>query len=113
MRRVPERGDIWHVGLDPVAGREQRGARPVFVLSPSAFNRLGLALICPVSQGAIGARYAGFAASLTGAGTDTQGVVLCNQARVLEFEARTARFIERMPEAITQDVLARVAALLE
>ena len=92
---------------------EQRGTRPLCVLSPASFNRLGLALVCPVSQGAVGARYAGFAASLMGTGTDTQGVVLCNQVRTLDFAARGARYVERVPEAVMLDVLARVATLIE
>lgn len=113
MRRIPERGEIWLARLDPTEGQEQRGTRPVLVLSPANFNRLGLALVCPVSQGAVGARYAGFAASLMGAGTETQGVVLRNQARTVDLAARGARYVERVPEAAIADVLARVAALLE
>jgi mRNA interferase ChpB len=113
VKRVPERGEIWFARLDPTEGMEQRGTRPVFVLSPATFDRLGLALICPVSQGAVGARYAGFAASLMGTGTDTQGVVLCNQSRTVDLAARGARCVERVPESVTLDVLARVAALIE
>ena len=113
MKRVPERGEIWFAPLDPPEGMEQRGTRPVCVLSPASFNRLGLALVCPVSQGAAGARYAGFAASLMGTGTGTQGVVLCNQVRTLDFAARGARYVERVPEAVMLDVLARVATLIE
>ncbi|MCX7961168.1 MAG: type II toxin-antitoxin system PemK/MazF family toxin [Burkholderiales bacterium] len=113
LRRTPHRGDIWSVRLDPAEGGEQRGTRPVLVVSPAAFNRLGLALVCPVSQGAIGARYAGFAVPLMGAGTDTLGVVLCHQARTLDLAARRARFIEAVPEPIIGEVLARLATLIE
>jgi len=59
--RVPDRGEIWHVDLDPTKGVEQRGMRFVFVVSPKAFNAGGLALVCPVTQGGAVARYSGFA----------------------------------------------------
>ncbi len=113
MRRTPKRGEIWFARLDPVEGHEQRGTRPVFVLSPEPFNRLGLAVICPISQGAVGSRFAGFAATLSGAGTETQGVVMCNQPRTLDFQARGVRYVEAAPEEVTAEVLARVSALLE
>ncbi len=113
MRRVPERGDIWNIDLDPVRGSEQRGARPVLVLTRESFNRRGLIWACAVSQGGEYARDAGFAVSLSGCGSDTQGVVLTHQARVLDWKSRSARFIEAMPDTIVDEVMARVAALLD
>ena len=35
-----ERGDVYLVSLDPAAGHEQQGKRPVLVISPGRFNRL-------------------------------------------------------------------------
>lgn len=110
---APERGDILRVSLDPTIGPEQAGTRPVLVLTQHEFNRRGLALVCPVTQGGEHARDAGFAVSLSGAGTQTQGVVLCHQARSIAWKARGARFLERASDAVTADVLARVAVLIE
>ena len=78
-----ERGDVFHVDLNPIQGREQAGARYVVIVSPKAFNVLGTPLVCPITHGGNFARHAGFAVPLSGAGTETQGVVLCNQPRVL------------------------------
>jgi mRNA interferase ChpB len=111
--RVPDRGEIWHLDLDPAKGSEQRGARFVFVVSPKAFNTGGLALMCPVTQGGALARYAGFAVTLMGAGTDTQGVVACNHARTIDFRARNAAFKERAPDVVTADVIGRLQTLLD
>jgi len=111
--RVPDRGEIWHVDLDPTKGTEQRGARFVFIVSPKAFNQGGLTLVCPITQGGAMARYAGFAVTLMGSGTDTQGVVACNHARTLDIRARRAVFKERAPEAVTADVIARLQTLLD
>ena len=33
-----QRGEIWIVNLDSTAGHEQRGTRPVLIVSPAAFT---------------------------------------------------------------------------
>lgn len=112
-RKVFERGDIVRVSLNPTLGREQQGdARPALVISPSAFNELGVALVAPITQGGNFARMAGFAVPLTGAGTDTQGVVLVGMVRTLDLEARAAQKIEKAPSFIVDDVLARLQVLV-
>jgi mRNA interferase ChpB len=58
-----ERGDVFHVDLNPIQGREQAGARYVVIVSPKAFNVLGTPLVCPITQGGNFARHAGFAVS--------------------------------------------------
>jgi mRNA interferase ChpB len=108
-----ERGDIWHVSLDPIYGREQAGRRFVLILSRRIFNRLGTSLICPITQGGQFAREKGFAVSLTGLGLRTQGVVLCNQLRVIDLQARQAVFVERVPVQLMDEVLARAQTLLD
>jgi len=108
-----ERGDVYHVDLNPIKGREQAGARFVLLVSPRIFNDLGTPLVCPITQGGDFARSRGFAVTLSGAGTKTQGVVLCNQPRVLDLKARGARFVERVPTFIMDEVLARLATLIE
>ena len=110
---TPERGDIWHVNLDPISGKEQRGTRPVLVVTRAALNASGLTVICPISQGALQSRFAGFAASLMGTGTVTQGVVMCNQPRTVDLVARRAKKVEAVPQHVIDDVLARMAVLID
>lgn len=112
MARTPARGDIYHIDLDPIRGKEQRGRRYVFVISPAEHNRRGLAIVLPVSQGLTLARSAGFTCTLMGAGTQTQGVVICDQPRTLDFTARGARFVETVPDYVVEDVLSRIAPLM-
>lgn len=107
------RGDIYHVDLNPTAGREQAGARFVLVVSPSEFNTLGTQLVCPITQGGNFARHAGFAVPLNGTGTRTGGVVLCNQCRVIDLQARKGTFVERVPEFIVDEVRERLATLID
>jgi mRNA interferase ChpB len=108
-----ERGDIYHVDLNPAKGREQQGARYVLIVSPRDFNRGGTSLVCPITQGGDYARSRGFAVPLSGAGTNAQGVVLCNQPRVLDIAARGGRFVEKAPDFIVDDVIARLQTLLD
>ncbi|MEJ5864384.1 type II toxin-antitoxin system ChpB family toxin [Pseudomonas farsensis] len=108
------RGDIVRIFLDPTVGREQQGAsRPALVLTPGSFNISGLAVIAPISQGGDFARHAGFAVTLSGAGTLTQGVMLCNQIRSVDLTARNAVRVESVPEAVILDALARVQTLFD
>jgi mRNA interferase ChpB len=108
------RGDIVRLNLNPIAGRELQGDfRPALILSPALFNVSGLAVIAPITQGGDFARYAGFAVPLSGSGSETQGVVLANQIRTVDLEARGARLVEAASAVVVDDALARVQALFE
>lgn len=107
-----KRGDIYLVSLDPTLGHEQQGTRPVLVVSPDRFNTLTrVPIVVPITSGGAFSRSAGFAVSLEEAGTRTTGVVRCDQPRSIDLAARNARKLERVPEHILDDVLARVATL--
>lgn len=109
-----ERGDVYLVSLDPTAGHEQRGTRPVLIVSPGAFNRLTRTpVVLPVTTGGNFARTAGFAVSLMGAGTQTTGVVRCDQPRALDIGARQGRKLESLPASVMDEVLAKLAVLFE
>ncbi len=109
-----KRGDIWLVGLDPTAGHEQQGTRPVLIVSPAPFNRLtGTPVVLPIATGGSFARRRGFAVSLDGAGTRTTGVIRCDQPRALDLAARNGKHVDTVPEDIMDDVLARLATIFE
>ncbi len=93
-----ERGDIYLVSLDPTSGHGQRGTRPVLVVSASAFNQLTKTpVVLPITCGGHFARTAGFAVSLMAAGTNTTGVVRCDQPRAKDPGSRNARKLESGP----------------
>jgi mRNA-degrading endonuclease toxin of MazEF toxin-antitoxin module len=109
-----KRGEIWLVSLDPASGHEQKGRRPVLIVSPEAFNRITkLPVVLPITSGGNFARTAGFAVPLTGAGTETTGVVRCDQPRALDVTARGGKKLESIPDAIVDDVLARISPIFE
>lgn len=115
MRKAKyERGDVVRVCLNPTEGREIQGDfRPALVLSSAEFNALGMAMIAPITQGGNFARFAGFAVSLDGTGMDTQGVALVNMLRSVDLDARQARKVERAPQVVIDDALARLQAIFE
>lgn len=109
-----QRGEIWIVSLDPSAGHEQRGTRPVLIVSPAAFNEVtGTPVVLPITTGGSCARRRGFAVPLDDAGTRTTGVIRCDQPRILDLAARNGKRLEAVPEPIIADVLARLAAILD
>lgn len=107
------RGDVVSVTLGPAIGHGQRVARPALVLTTKEFNRLGDVIITPITQGGEFSRHAGFAVSLMGTGCKTQGVALLNKIRMLDLNARKARKVERVPQAVLDDALSRLTALLD
>lgn len=106
------RGEIYMVDLDPTAGSEQSGRRPVLVVSPDNFNNMtNLPVILPITNGGAFAKRIAFAVELTG--IQTTGIVRCDQPRVLDITARKGTYKETLPEDILDDVLARVVTLFE
>jgi mRNA interferase ChpB len=107
-----KRGDIYMVDLEPTMGHEQRGHRPVLIVSPDAFNRLTQCpVILPITGGGDFARRVGFAVPISG--IKTTGIVRCDQPRVLDIAARAGRKVDALPSAIMDEVLAKVATLFE
>jgi mRNA-degrading endonuclease toxin of MazEF toxin-antitoxin module len=50
---------------------------------------------------------------LTSAGTKTTGVTRCDQPRALDLAARGGRKLESVPEAVVDEVLARISPIFE
>ena len=105
------RGDIYLVSLDPTLGREQRGSRPVLIISPTAFNlATKLPIVLPITNGGNFARRLGFAVPIVG--IQTTGIIRCDQPRVLDIAERGGRKVDQLPAAILADVMARLATIL-
>lgn len=106
---VPDRGDAVWLHFDPRSGHEQGGRRPALVLSPASYNGMvGLAILCPVTGRAKGYP---FEVTLPD-GSGVEGAVLADQVKSLDWRARKAELIGRMPEGVTADVLGKLGALL-
>lgn len=109
-RTILNRGDIYMVSLDPTQGHEQRGHRPVLIVTPAKFNKVTkLPVVLPITNGGKFARRIGFAVPISG--IKTTGVVRCDQPRVLDVAARHGRKVDTLPAGLMEEVLAKVATL--
>ncbi|MBS1813397.1 MAG: type II toxin-antitoxin system PemK/MazF family toxin [Acidobacteria bacterium] len=107
-----KKGDIYFVSLDPTAGHEQFGTRPVVVVSPTRFNEVtGCPVVCPITNGGGFARRNGFAVPLEG--TKTTGIVRCDQPRSIDLVARQARKVESLPDHLAAEIVARLVTIFE
>jgi mRNA interferase MazF len=109
MRYVPERGHVVWLAFTPQAGHEQAGRRPAVVLSPRAYNaKVGLCLACPVTSQVKGYPFE----VAVPPGLPVAGVALADQLKSLDWQAREAAFICTLPAEVTDEILAKAAALL-
>ena len=107
---VPERGDLVWLDFNPQAGREQRGRRPAFVLSPKSYNQVvGLAVFCPVTNRAKGYP---FEVQIPD-GYKTTGVILSDHVKSLDWRIRQADYICSLPTEVIEEVLTKVTTLLD
>jgi mRNA interferase MazF len=106
---LPDRGEVVWIDLNPVAGHEQAGRRPVVVLSPARYNRrTDLMLICPITNHVKGY---GFEVPLP-AGVGVTGVVLADQIRCVDWRFRRITFITKLPQIVTSAVQQKAVTLI-
>ncbi len=109
MAYIPDRGDVVWINFNPQAGHEQAGKRPAFVLSPASYNcKVGLVLLCHITNKIKGYP---FEVDLP-KGLQVSGTILSDQIKSLDWQARNAEFICRLPDEITQQVLVKAKTLL-
>jgi mRNA interferase MazF len=107
---LPNRGDVVWLAFTPQAGREQAGRRPAVVLTPARYNdKAGLAMCCPITSHVKGYP---FEVPLP-AGLPVGGVILADQVKSLDWRSRHAALIARLPDEVLEDVLLKLAALLQ
>ncbi len=106
---VPRRGDAVWLSFDPQSGHEQKGRRPALVLSPESYNRkTGLAVLCPITS-----QVKGYPFEVTlPSGLPVKGVILADQVKNLDWRARKAALIKKLPPAIVNRASDLLAALI-
>ena len=110
MVTVFEQGDIVYLDFDPQAGHEQRGRRPALVVSNDLFNRVSsLTMVCPITHTD---RNSPFHLRLDRR-TRTDGVIMCDQARMLDLRSWHAAFEEKAPEDITAEAVDMITGFIE
>ncbi len=108
-RYTPGRGDVVWISLNPQAGHEQAGRRPALVVSPASYNgKVGLAVFCPITSQIKGYP---FEVAIP-AGLKVSGVVLSDQVKSLDWRAREAEFMCKLPKRTTLEVLQKLGTVI-
>ena len=114
-RHCPQKGDVYWIDPNPVAGREIKDRHRFVVITPKEINALGVAMTVPVTSGGIAARETGLTVPITS--HDTSGVAVCNQVRSFDIDAKvsagTARYIEKLDAATIEEIISRVISVID
>jgi mRNA interferase MazF len=105
-----KQGSVVWLNFDPQIGHEQKGRRPALVVSNETFNNFSnLAIVCPITNTN---KDNPFHVKLDGR-TKTTGVILSDQARTLDINARNYEFIEKIPDDILLEVIDIINGFIE
>ena len=112
-----KRGDVYWAHLAPRSGSEQRGRRPVVVVSHDSFNQVETwrsVVVVPVSTSITQARRGPTAIGLPAGsgGLARQSVVLCHQVTTLDRQ-KLQQSIGTLPPAFLARVSAGLRAALD
>lgn len=105
---VPDQGDIVWLEFDPQAGCEQAGHRPAVTLSKKMYNqKTGLAIFCPITS-----KVKGYPFEVRLNGTKMAGVILSDQVKSLDWQARKAKFIEKINQEALEETTGKLSSIL-
>lgn len=106
---IPDRGDIVWLSFAPQTGREQSGRRPAITLSPKKYNAVSeLAIFCPITNQVKNYNFE----VLIPDECKTNGCVLADHVKSLDWIEREAKFIEKIPTYALDDVIEKIKVLL-
>ena len=106
---IPDRGDLVWLNFNPQSGHEQRGRRPALVLSHKAYNaRIGLGIFCPITS-----KEKAYPFEVKITGKKIQGCVLSDQVKSLDWKVRETEFIEKLDQALLQEVIDKIKVIIE
>ncbi len=109
MAYIPNRGDVVWIAFNPQAGHEQAGRRPALVLSPAAYNgKVGLAILCPITSQIKGYPFE----VLIPDDFKISGAILSDQVKSLDWKARQAELVCKLPSTVIDEVLQKLNTLV-
>jgi mRNA interferase MazF len=110
MAYIPNRGDMVWITFNPQAGHEQAGRRPALVLSPEAYNgKVGLAILCPITSQIKGYPFE----VLIPEGLKISGAILSDQVKSLDWKARQAELVCKLPKSTLSEVIQKLSTLIK
>jgi mRNA interferase MazF len=105
----PERGDLIKCDFDNAVGHEQADFRRALVISPTFYNsKLRMALVCAITN-----QKKGFAFEVDiPSGLKVTGVLLTDQLRTIDWEARNIVVVDHLPQDVFNKVIQKVTKLI-
>ena len=108
VKYTPKEGDIVWLEFDPQKGKEIQKTQPALTISPHGYNlKTGLGLFMPITS-----KIKGYPFEVIIDNHEINGAILCDQIRSLDWKARKAKFIMRVPLSIMEDVITKFSVLL-
>ena len=108
--RPPQQGQLLKLNLDPTLVHEQKGFRPVLVVSATLFNKhTGFCWVIPVTTA-----HKGLPNELRlPESLPIHGALLLSQLRAIDWRARPFSVAGAVPATFLEDINARLSAVLE
>ena len=107
----PDRGDLVEMNFQPAAGREIDKRRPAIVISPLPYNRRsGLCLAVPVSSDTTPGP---FWLPMPSGLLPRPSLVLCDYVKSVDFRERSATFLARIPDSLTDQIIGLIFDLID
>ena len=108
--RLPNAGDVYLADLDPTKGSEQSGIRPVIIISSDLMHHKSKrVIVCPITSNT-----QPWTTKLPLPNhAKTVGMVLTDQVRAIDRQARLLRHVETLPADFVILVRSYVGRLLE
>ncbi len=106
---TPGKGDIVWPNFSPQEGHEQAGNRPALVLSPKSYNQSSrLMVACPITT-----KVKGYPFEVRIKTNKINGVILADQIKNLDWNARQVEFADRAPYEVVEETWELIQSLLE
>lgn len=107
--KAPTQGQVLKLDLDPSLGHEQKGYRPVLVVSATLFNsHTGFCWVVPITTPKKGLPNE----IRLPEGLPVHGTLLLSQLRSIDWRARPFLIACAVPESFLEDINARLASVL-
>lgn len=108
MKNTPNQGDILLVNLSPISGHEQNGVRPVVVISKTSFNKkTQMCIIVPITNS-----IKGYPFEVPAESSKTHGVILSDQIRTIDYQARKAKQVDKISSQCLTKILKNISLIL-
>ncbi len=105
---VPKRRDIVWLEFEPQTGKEIQKIRPALVISPESYNhKVGLMLCVPITS-----KIKNYPFEVRCQFNKTEGVILADQVRSLDYKARNVQYITQCSEKIMAEVIEKFSLLI-